>query len=218
MTTGGMQAIKVFDPAAKGFSALSLDVAIDTKKLSAVTYARAVRSLMQSWRQGTCAVKTRSEVSFSRKKPWKQKGTGRARAGSKRSPLWRKGGVMFGPQPRVRELTVNKKQKKSLFGAVFSAIMGRNEIYCLDFSVPTASRLKTKNMVDCLSKMGVNAGKVLFFVQFENSAVVDALRNVPWVTITGFDQPNIYDLSSHDHWVFLKQDSDLFKTMVQQWN
>ncbi len=212
------QAIKLFDSAVKNFSTLSLNIKLDPKKPSSITYARAVRSLLQSWRQGTVAVKTRSEVNFSRKKPWKQKGTGRARVGSKRSPIWRKGGIIFGPQPRIRQILINKKQKKSLFNAVCSDIMERNEVYCLDFTTPDTSRIKTKSMVESLSKMGISAGKVLFFVEFENSVVVDALRNVPWITITGFDQPNIYDLTSHDHWVFLKQDSDLFVNMVQQWN
>ena len=63
-----------------------------------------IRSLLQNWRQGTVACKGRSDVGYSNKKPWKQKGTGRARAGSARSPLWRGGGVIFGPQPRTRVL------------------------------------------------------------------------------------------------------------------
>ena len=70
---------------------------------------------MQNWRQGTVACKGRSDVAFSNKKPWKQKGTGRARAGSARSPLWRGGGVIFGPQPRTRMLKVAKQVKKKCF-------------------------------------------------------------------------------------------------------
>ena len=65
--------------------------------------------MLQNWRQGTVACKGRSDVAFSNKKPWKQKGTGRARAGSARSPLWRKGGVIFGPQPRTRTLTITQE-------------------------------------------------------------------------------------------------------------
>jgi large subunit ribosomal protein L4 len=74
-------------------------------------FATWVRTLMQNWRQGTVGVKGRSDVARSNKKPWKQKGTGRARAGSARSPLWRGGGVTFGPQLRSRKLSVSKKTK-----------------------------------------------------------------------------------------------------------
>ena len=77
------------------------------------SFAIWVKALMQNWRQGTVACKGRADVtSRSNKKPWKQKGTGRARAGSPRSPLWRGGGVIFGPQPRVRKLSLNQGTKK----------------------------------------------------------------------------------------------------------
>ncbi len=75
------------------------------KQNSMVDFSTWVRSLVQSWRQGTVACKGRSDVARSTKKPWKQKGTGRARAGSARSPIWRGGGVIFGPQKRTRILT-----------------------------------------------------------------------------------------------------------------
>src|SRR5438105_1375079 len=76
-------------------------------------FSNYIRSLIQNWRQGTVACKTRGEIAFSNKKPWKQKGTGRARAGSRRSPLWRKGGVIFGPQSRVRTLKVGRAVKQN---------------------------------------------------------------------------------------------------------
>jgi large subunit ribosomal protein L4 len=81
----------------------------ERKEMSRRGFAMAVRALLQNWRQGTVACKGRSDVSFSNKKPWKQKGTGRARAGSARSPLWRGGGVAFGPQPRTRTLKITKE-------------------------------------------------------------------------------------------------------------
>ena len=81
---------------------------------SSVGFSIWVRALLQNWRQGTVGSKDRSEVSFSNKKPWKQKGTGRARAGSARSPLWRGGGVVFGPQPRTRVLKTGKQVKRNV--------------------------------------------------------------------------------------------------------
>src|ERR1700683_4830953 len=86
---------------------MEVDLEIEKREESPKTYATAIRTLIQNWRQGTVGCKDRSEVAYSNRKPWKQKGTGRARAGSLRSPVWRKGGVTFGPQPRVRELSIN---------------------------------------------------------------------------------------------------------------
>ena len=89
------------------------------KNVSPICFAIAVRALRQNWRQGTVACKDRgSLISRSNKKPWKQKGTGRARAGSPRSPIWRGGGVTFGPQPRVHEINVTKKMKNNALNAL----------------------------------------------------------------------------------------------------
>lgn len=98
-------------------STLSLsDLGVTWEQVDAkVDYALWVRVLMQNWRQGTVGCKGRSDVARSGKKPWKQKGTGRARAGTARSPLWRGGGVIFGPQMRTRTLKINKKIKVVLF-------------------------------------------------------------------------------------------------------
>ena len=89
---------------------LSLDVS-QKKEVTPVGFSTWIRSLRQNWRQGTVGCKGRSDVAHSNKKPWKQKGTGRARAGSPRSPLWRGGGVTFGPQARVRTLAVPAQLK-----------------------------------------------------------------------------------------------------------
>ena len=95
-------------------SASDLNIEGARKEISPVAMAVYVRSLLQNWRQGTVACKGRSDVAYSNKKPWKQKGTGRARAGSARSPLWRGGGVIFGPQPRTRVLKAGKQLKRSV--------------------------------------------------------------------------------------------------------
>ena len=89
-------------------SAKDLDLATEKRSELTVGFSIWIRTLRQNWRQGTVGCKGRSDVSFSNKKPWKQKGTGRARAGSARSPLWRGGGVIFGPQPRVRVLRLQR--------------------------------------------------------------------------------------------------------------
>src|SRR5262245_26717589 len=104
-------------------AAVSLqDLGMDSAQKKAhtnVAFSTWVRSLLQNWRQGTVGCKDRGEVtSRSNKKPWKQKGTGRARSGSPRSPIWRGGGVTFGPQPRVRTLAVSGQAKKGVLNSI----------------------------------------------------------------------------------------------------
>src|SRR5476649_1169803 len=105
------------------------------KNISMVGFSIWVRALMQNWRQGTVGCKDRSEVNFSNKKPWKQKGTGRARAGSARSPLWRKGGVVFGPQARTKTLRVSKKLRQNVLGAIAFNHLDTGRVACLDWSL-----------------------------------------------------------------------------------
>src|SRR3990170_8981839 len=92
----------------------SVGISIPEKPASREEISTWVRVLVHNWHQGTVGVKGRSDVAFSGKKPWKQKGTGRARAGTARSPLWRGGGVIFGPQAKVKTLRVSQKQKKNV--------------------------------------------------------------------------------------------------------
>ncbi len=109
---------------------------------------------MQNWRQGTVGCKDRSEVAFSNKKPWKQKGTGRARAGSARSPVWRGGGVTFGPQPRVRTLQVNKQVKKSVLADIASHYANNGKIVSLNWAL-SEQRPRTAEAFNALKEAGL---------------------------------------------------------------
>jgi len=140
---------------------------------------------MQSWRQGTVSCKNRGEVSFSNKKPWKQKGTGRARAGRASSPLWRKGGVAFGPQPRVRSIGINKKQKTLVFNNLLSTKLNDKSIFCLDFE-SKKDQIKTKEVHTILESMGLMTKKVLLFLPFDDFLVTSAFRNIGNVNISSF--------------------------------
>lgn len=213
-----MNEIPVCDVNGKNLGAVEID--FQKKDESSKTYACTVRALLQNWRQGTLGCKNRSEVSFSRKKPWKQKGTGRARAGTLRSPLWRKGGVMFGPQPRTRELSVNRKQIKLTFNNVFSCFLKGDDaqrIYCLDLNLE-GNKPNTKTAFAALKNMGISDKKVVLFLPFEDEMNFVSFRNIFNVSIFYFDQPNAYHLSNSDCWVFLKKDVDSFKKMVSAWN
>jgi large subunit ribosomal protein L4 len=108
-----------------------LGLEINNKNIAGAGVSIYIRKLLQNWRQGTVGVKGRSEVSYSNRKPWKQKGTGRARAGSARSPLWRGGGIIFGPQPRERELKIPKKLRQGVFNTILYQYLQNGKIYTL---------------------------------------------------------------------------------------
>jgi large subunit ribosomal protein L4 len=212
-----MVSIQVYNAQGKAQDEISLDVNLTKKQESLITFARALRTLFQNWRQGTVACKTRGEVSFANRKPWRQKGTGRARVSSLRSPLWRKGGVIFGPQPRVRKLAINDKQRTLVFNNALFSLLEKKAIHCLDFGVDVQTP-KTKTVYQLIKEMGCNDHKIVMFLSFDDKVNVAAFRNLPNVTVLSFDQPNAYSLSKGDCWIFLKKDLELFKEMILQWN
>ncbi|MFC1842791.1 50S ribosomal protein L4 [Candidatus Dependentiae bacterium] len=179
-------------------------------------FATWVRSLMQNWRQGTVACKGRSDVSFSNKKPWKQKGTGRARAGSARSPIWRGGGVTFGPQKRERNLRVSRKVKKRVLGDILLAFLSDKRVCCLDWALED-DRPKTSEAFSVLKKAGINSEKLVLFVQPDDFLTQASFSNIPNINVMFFDQPNAFDLTNGKRWIFLKKDFDVFKDMVVRW-
>jgi large subunit ribosomal protein L4 len=136
-----------------------------------------VKAHLAGLRRGTHATKNRALVSGGGKKPWKQKGTGRARAGSSRSPLWRHGGTVFGPQPRSYALKVNVKAKKSALKSVLSerAAAGKLAVLeTLDLDSP-----KTKELLARVGKLGLAGEKVLFVDSYDNLNLILASRNRP---------------------------------------
>lgn len=176
-----------------------------------------VRALLQNWRQGTLGVKDRSEVSFSNKKPWKQKGTGRARAGSARSPLWRKGGVTFGPQPRVATLTVNKNLKKRVLNKLFWDLLNSKNVISLNWN-SNLEKPSTSFAFKTLKAAGLDIKKVMVLVLPDDFVTQMSFVNIPTVSVIAFDQANAYDVANVDSVIFLERDFDKFKDMVSRWN
>jgi len=214
-----MEHIVVYDTAGKELEKMSLDLAISKKDESPRTFSYVVKSLLLNWRQGTVASKSRGEISFSNKKPWKQKGTGRARAGSLRSPLWRKGGTVFGPQPRTRTTSVNKKQTKLVFNNILNAFLSeKNKLFCLDYDISSQDRPNTKKVFSLLKNLGIENKKVVLFLSFDDDLNFASFRNIPNLNVISYSQPNAYDITNCDCWVLLKKDLDLFKNMVSSWN
>lgn len=192
---------------------LGIEVTADTK----VSYAIWIRALMQNWRQGTVGCKTRGEVSFSNKKPWKQKGTGRARAGSARSPLWRGGGVLFGPQPRVRTLKVNKQTKSQVLAACMAEYAQQGKFFALDW-VMAGDKPSTALAHKAFRNAGLETKKVIIFMQREDHTYWASLNNLPYVHVVTFDDVNAYELSLGNCIVVLQKDVSSLKDMVAKWN
>lgn len=181
------------------------------------SFSQCIRVLHQNWRQGTVACKDRGEVtSRSNKKPWKQKGTGRARAGSPRSPLWRGGGVTFGPQERVRELKASKGLKRNVFQGLLWDRLSQGNVIALDWQL-TEEKPKTALAFKALQNAALHQKNITFFVDAHDYHTQASFANIPNVQMLFFDQPNAYTLAGSTTWVFLKKDNESFKKMVNSW-
>lgn len=144
-----------------------------------------------SMRQGTHKTKTRTEVRGGGRKPWKQKGTGRARQGSIRAPQWRGGGIVFGPVPRSYAYKLNKKVRHLALKSALATKVVENEIVVLDQLVFEAP--KTKQMINVLGALNVTS-KALVVTAEENAAVELSTRNIPGVKVLTVSQLNVLDL------------------------
>lgn len=212
-----MNEVKVFDTTGQELEAIKLGLTFPSNDVDPKTYACAIRVLLQNWRQGTVGCKSRGEVSFSNKKPWRQKGTGRARAGSARSPLWRKGGVTFGPQARTKMFKINQKQRMACLRAQLQSMLTDNAIYCVDCNFEEKDVPRTKDALNVLKKVGVADKRGILFLPYHDTMNFAAFRNLSRVGVLSFDQPNAFDLSGTQYWMFLKRDLALFKEMVAKW-
>jgi large subunit ribosomal protein L4 len=181
-----------------------------------VMFAQAIRVSNQNSRQGTVACKGRSDVARSNKKPWKQKGTGRARAGSARSPLWKGGGVIHGPQARIGRLKINKEVRRQVFGSFFSQMIEQDRLLMIT-GLNSIENLKTKSIKKIFENANIWGSKINFFMNFHNTHLFQALRNISSVRPLFFDQPNITNFASVDYWIILESDKELFKQMVNKW-
>lgn len=160
----------------------------------------AVVAYMANQRQGTHSTKTRAEVSGGGRKPWRQKHTGRARHGSIRSPLWRKGGIVFGPKPRDYYIRLPKQMKDT---ALFKALTMKykdNEILLLDNL--TLDRIKTKNMVEILKNLQLNGKSVLIALPEKDENVLFSARNIPYVGVIRAEDLHAYHVAMFDKVIF----------------
>jgi large subunit ribosomal protein L4 len=169
---------------------------------------RVVRAQLAAARAGTHSTKTRAEVRGGGRKPWRQKGTGRARQGSIRAPQWTGGGVVFGPTPRDHDLRVNKKEKVlALRSALTDRRAGGNlkVLDALDFDAP-----RTVEAVELLATLGIAGRKLLLVVDGLEEAAIKSFRNLPTVHMLTFDQLNTYDVLASDVVLFTRDSLTAF--------
>ena len=190
-----MPKIDVYDINGKKVKELELNEAVFGIEPNETVVHSVLVNFLANQRQGTQSTKTRSEVSGGGRKPWRQKGTGRARQGSIRAPQWIKGGIALGPKPRSYKYTVNKKERQLAVKSVLSSKVLENELVVVD-SLPL-KEIKTKEMVKALSNLKVE-GKALIMLSEKNEKVQKSARNIEGVKTTLVETINIYDLLKYN--------------------
>jgi len=160
-----------------------------------------IRVYQMNQRQGTASTKDRSEVSGGGAKPWRQKGTGRARHGSTRSPIWVHGGIAHGPKPKSWKLSISKSLRENALKSALSLRMREGKIVVIDGS--DIKEPKTKIFADALEKLKIN-GRVMFVWNGDQENIVRSSRNIPEVFLVNSDSLNAYDVVKTPTVLFLK--------------
>ena len=196
-----MPTVSVFDMTGNKVEELELAQSVFGIKPNISAMHLCVVAYLANQRQGTQSTLTRSEVSGGGKKPWKQKGTGRARQGSTRAPQWYHGGIAFGPKPRKYHKDVNKKVRRLAIKSALSAKLADDEMTIID-SLKLES-IKTKEIVKVISALNLGK-KVLFVLPEKDDIVYRSARNIPGVKTTLASTINVYDILNCDKIVICK--------------
>lgn len=171
---------------------------------------QALNAYLTNQRQGTAKTKTFGEVSGGGKKPWRQKGTGRARAGSIRSPLWRGGGTIHGPVPHEFHEKVNRKVRRSAICSVLTARVQESALTVLDLRQEAA---RTRDVEAMLLALGVLGNEVLIVTEQPNEALCLSARNLPGVEVTIPENLNVYNLLGHEQLLLTRSAASRLETM-----
>ena len=196
-----MPEIKVLNMAGAEVGTMTLSDLVFAADINGAVLHAAVKRYLGNQRQGTQSTLTRTEVSGGGRKPWKQKGSGRARQGSTRSPQWTHGGVALGPKPRLYKTKMNKKVKKLAMISALSSKVAGNEMIVID-KIETAE-FKTKVMVKMLAAVGA-AKKALVVLAEKDEKVVKSFANIPGVKVAFVNTLNVYDILNCDSFVIAK--------------
>ncbi len=193
-----MPSIDVYNVEGKKVSSVDLKEEIFGIEPNEAVVHSVLVNFLANQRQGTQSTKTRAEVRGGGRKPWRQKGTGRARQGSIRAPQWIKGGIALGPKPRSYKYTVNKKERRLAIKSLLSSKVLENELIVVDaFNFDS---IKTKQMVNALTNLKVE-GKTLIVLADKNENVQKSARNIENVKTLQVNTINVYDLLKYKNLV-----------------
>ncbi|MCL1845599.1 MAG: 50S ribosomal protein L4 [Defluviitaleaceae bacterium] len=195
-----MASVAVLNMKGENAGKIELDDAIFGIEINKHAVHMAVVQHLANRRQGTKSTKTRAEVRGGGAKPWRQKGTGRARHGTSRSPIWTGGGVIFAPKPRDFSFKLNKKLKRLALKSVLTDKVKSDKLIVLD-SLALAE-IKTKEMVGVCKNLDLS--KALIVMDGSNENVVKSARNIPGIKTAGVNTINVYDILNHDSLVITK--------------
>ena len=190
--------VKVFNMAGQEVGTMVLADSVFGAEINAAVLHAAVRAYLLNQRQGTQSTLTRTEVSGGGRKPWRQKGTGRARQGSTRSPQWTHGGIALGPKPRSYRTDMNKKTKRVALFSALSAKVAEGKLIIVDDI--TCTEYKTKTMVNMLKALGVD-NRALVVLDAVNPYTVKSCANIERVETTLATTINVYEILKADKMV-----------------
>jgi large subunit ribosomal protein L4 len=195
-----MAVADVFDIEKKKVTQVDLNDAVFGAEVNEAIIYDVVKMQLASRRSGTASTKTRSDVSGGGKKPWRQKGTGRARAGTTRSPIWRGGGIVFGPHPRDYSYSIPKKvRKKAIISALSMKFKEDKMLILKDFPMDKISTRIFKGVFDLFSLK-----KALFILDDKNEVLLKSSRNIKNVKMIRSEGINVYDILNHEHLILLE--------------
>lgn len=195
-----MPTVGVFNKEGNKVADMELNESVFAAEVNEYALHQVVVALLANKRQGTQSTKTRSEVRGGGIKPWRQKGTGRARQGSIRAPQWIKGGIVFAPKPRDYRVSVPKSMRKVAMKSALSSKVQENQMIVLDslnFDAP-----KTKSMLEMLKALEAN--KALIITAESNEVVYKSARNIQGISVIPANNINVYDLLKYEKLIITK--------------
>jgi large subunit ribosomal protein L4 len=194
-----MSTFAVHDVENQKVNEIELDDRVFGAKVNPSLFHEAIRMHLASQRKGSAATKNRSLVRGGGAKPWRQKGTGRARAGSRRSPLWRGGGTIFGPMPRDYSFSIPKKAKQAALRCALSLKRQEGRLILLD-DFPL-NGFKTRQVLEVLKKFQIE--NALIVTDEKRLLLERSARNIPDLQVTRSEALNVYDILNHEHLILL---------------
>jgi large subunit ribosomal protein L4 len=199
--------VDVYSLSGKKVDKFKLDPGVFNKAVSKKLLHQAVLMYRANQRQGNASTKKRGEVRGGGKKPWRQKGTGRARTGSIRNPIWRGGGIVFGPQPRDFSYQLPKKMRTNALIASLSAKANYKEIMILEKD-PELSKPATKEIAKTLMSLKSYSKRILFLYSKKSDTLVRSCRNIKNLTLKACEDFNAYDVLSNSRLLFSRNTHD----------